>query len=351
MVLVSAVSLLRAAHAPEHSCGSCATDLLDASVSGESLLQQPAHLSKLVVLSRKNMVKAKDLLPLHLLELGVQTFGSEESLNQVVAESNEIHIRYAGVPVSLRIMAGDNAAERLGAETEDGQDYGLDALLDLARKSNQDKINMIDLGANYGVVSIAVSSKYPGLLRAVVVEPIPSTYFFLRWNLWLNRIPDLAVTSFVDASKPAGVLALHRGVMGNLGDSLTMCSSPGWSMNARAIQPTDETPCDCTVSTCTTVPGITTERLFDDFFPLEEVTLLKMDCEGCEAHSLPAIAKWPLRIKRLIGELHMPEEEHINLACLYDRGAYMTKVCKVAQDQYSCCLPLDCFPERMKCKW
>jgi FkbM family methyltransferase len=291
------------------------------------------------------------VLPLELYELCLQTFGSEEACNQVVRESSEIHITYAGVPVTLRILAGDNAAERLGAETEDGQEYGLETLLQLARRKKQEKINMVDMGANYGVVSIATYLKFPGLLRAVVVEPIPSTYFFLRWNLWLNRVPDHSFDSFVDRTKPVGVVALHRGVTENEGDSLQMCSQPGWSMNARATEPTDATPCDCEVMTCTTVPGITTHRLFDDFFKLEDITLLKMDCEGCEVHGLPAIARYPLRIHRLVGELHVPEEEHIDIACLFDSGRYMTKVCRLAEDEWSCCLPLDCFPERAKCKW
>jgi len=370
MVLFSVLTLLDATHAPEHTSQACSNES-DIAVFGRSLLQKSpgsllqkspweqqhlSKLSKLLAVSKLKpglkMVRARDLLPLHLMELGSLTFGSEESLNEVVSASNEIHIQYAGVPISLRIMAGDNAAERFGADGEDGHDYGLETLWELANRSpNQEKITMIDMGANYGVVPIAVYKKFPGLLRAVVTEPMPSTYFFLRWNLWLNGIPDLSDNLFMDASKRAGVLALHRGVTSDVGEKLQMCSSPGWSMNARAVEPTDTIPCDCSVMDCTIVHGVTTDSLFNKFFPQEEITLLKMDCEGCEMHSMRAIAKYPLRVRRLVGELHVPDEDVIDIACLYDSGQYMTKVCKIAEDEWSCCLPLDCVPGRRICKW
>lgn len=143
----------------------------------------------------EDLGKAVDVLPRDLYEIGLQTFGgAKEMLDKVVKESVEIHVNYAGVPLRLRILAKDNAAQRLGGQTEDGKAYGLDTLLSgrgLVRENRENMVNMIDLGGNYGAVTIAVYNKYPGLLRTVVVEPVATTYFFLRWNMFLNKVPSV----------------------------------------------------------------------------------------------------------------------------------------------------------------
>lgn len=117
-------------------------------------------------------------LPEALRTLGVEAFGSAEALDNVLAESQEANISYAGIPLVLRFLAKDNAAWRLGQKSEDGSDYGLNSLLDI-RPSKDDMVNMIDMGGNNGLVTIAVYKKYAGLVRAVVTEPISATYFFM----------------------------------------------------------------------------------------------------------------------------------------------------------------------------
>lgn len=341
--------LLGQAQASEQSCGSdCAS--LDNAAAGEILLQ--AKSERVAMVSKKTSVLAREILPEPLMKLGLKTFGDEAKLNQIVSEAPLIHIKYGGVPVVLRILAKDTAEKRLGADTEDGQDYGLDTLLDVKKNKKGDMMNVIDMGANYGPVVISVFNKFKGKVRAVVVEPIAATYFFLRWNLYLNDVPDLSKDEFARHSKKPGVVALHGAVTDKMGQDLQMCSHPEWSMNARTSIREAEWPCDCNVMSCTMVPSVTTENILDSYFAQEDISLLKMDCEGCEYQSLPAINKHPSKILRLVGELHLPEEHLINIACKYDAGKYMSKVCRIGEAEWSCCLPLDCHNQRRnKCKW
>jgi len=282
-------------------------------------------------------------------------FGSSEALEKVVADSVEVNITYAGIPVLLRMLGKDDAAKRMGGGNEDGQEYGLQDVINDSDPTA--KINMIDMGGNYGAVSIAVFKKFRGKVRAVVLEPVPHTYFFLRWNLWQNGVPDLDKDTFVRNVGETAVIALHRGVTEASGDVLSMCASDDASMNARSTTDakaqgaTDA--CDCSVMQCNQTPGISTLELLDEYFPNQEITLLKMDCEGCEYHALPALSKMKnsSRVRRLVGELHLPEERLIDVACKYDNGVYMTKVCRVAHDSWQANLQLDCHPGRKVCKW
>lgn len=306
--------------------------------------------------------RSSDLLLSEALGLlGIETFGSKDALDKIIDESQLVNISYAGVPLSLRFLAKDNAAWRLGQKLEDGSDYGLDSLLEM-RHSDKDMVNMIDMGANNGLVTIAVYNKYPGLVRAVITEPVPATYFFMRWNMFLNKVPYLEKKEFARDSKKPGVAALHAGVTKKAKD-LHMCSHPEWSMNAfdqSQGTPSDfggqkfihkgEGSCDCGEGfTCTVVPGISANNIFDDYFGEETVTLLKMDCEGCEYYALPALMERPDRLKRLVGELHMPEEQFIDMSCKYDSGKYMTKVCKTGEAEWKSSLSLDCGKERQVC--
>lgn len=308
---------------------------------GDCLLQRHGQVAKMGI--------ARQELPDHLFEMGKQVFKDEEGLNKIVAEATKVTKLFAGVQIELYIRGNDNAAQRLGEKTEDGGEYGLETLLD-ARHDENGMVNMIDMGGNYGAVTIAVFKKFPGLVRTVVVEPVAPTYFFLRWNLWLNKVPDVTKEEFMKEPKKPGVVAVFGGATEERHKDLLMCAHPEWSMNAHFVEKFDAGwGCDCSIMSCTTVPGITTESLFD-FFGKDAVTLMKMDCEGCEFQALPGLAKDPTRVKRLVGELHVPEEHLIDTACLFDNGRFMTKVCKTAEDTWASSLPLECNQQRKLCR-
>lgn len=265
-------------------------------------------------------------LPKPLVELGLKLFGSREALNDLVLTSQVVNFTYANVMLTMRMVQGDNADARLGGEG--GIGYGLDTLRDIQPDGI---INMLDLGGNLGATVIAVLRQYSGLVRAIVVEPVPTTYFFLRWNLWLNDVVDISDGDLMASPPRSGVAVLHAGVGATEGTSLTVCALNGNSMNAFILP--SHIPCECGVdAVCTEVPTATMEHLLNLFGP-GNITLLKADCEGCEMAGFPALSHLPRgRIRRLVGELHMPTKSVIDVACAYDSGRFLTAMCAFSPD-------------------
>jgi len=266
-------------------------------------------------------------LPEFLQTLGVQLFGSQQALNDILNQSHAVSFSYANVPMTARMMRGDNAETRLGAEG--GVGYGLDTLRSL---QPQGPINMIDLGGNLGSTVIAVTKLYSGEVHALVVEPVPTTYFFLRWNLFLNQVSDLSdVQDTTALSTTPGVRVLHAGVDTREGSSLTVCSKIGNSMNSFILP--SHIPCNCGVDAiCSDVPTVSMQALLNHF-GTDSITLLKADCEGCEMKGFPELLSLPPgRIRRLAGELHVPTKSVVDIACTYDSGRYLTAFCALSAD-------------------
>jgi FkbM family methyltransferase len=276
-------------------------------------------------------------LPNELVTLGIELLGSQEALDSLVANSRWVNVTYGGVNVLTRMFFGQQG----NTTFMDWPDsYGVDSLHELQEKSNSKYINMLDIGGNHGVISIAAYLRYPARLRAVMVEPIPSTYFVLRWNMWLNGVPALDEAAFKEGTK-TGILALNRAVSNDNQKGIDMCYWPPHTQTA--------TICDCQDKRnknqflpgeqCMHVGGVTTRSLVG-YFGLDPITMLKVDCEGCEYVSMPVIAQVgqesPLRITRLAGELHWPTRDLEDVACKYELGKFFIRHC----DQGD--LPLDC---------
>lgn len=327
-VLVVASLLLGAAVAAiansdfEESCSSSAP--LEGTKSRSCLIQRELQRKDVVQAAASDLAKPDVELPEDLRKLGIELFGSEGALNKVVADSKEIKASVFDVNLTLRIKKGDNAIARLPDEGKTDE-YGIKEILDEG-PTPHGMINMIDMGANYGVVPIALFHTYPKYVRAVISEPIPHTYFFLRWNMKLNNVPELTKEEVKKTGKDRspGVLALHRGVAEDDKD-MHFCWSKDNSMNAMM--------CDCKKppfpSECLTVKTISTGSLLD-LFGQTGVDFLKMDCEGCELHSLPALDKLESKsklIRRLVGELHEVPPEIEDIACKFNHHTWMTKVC------------------------
>lgn len=310
---------------------------------GHSLLQTRAGS---VVASSPGKGKAKDLLPSDLLELGIALMGSEESVDELVVNSRFENVTYAGVPMLLRMVNGD-----LGNYTlwDEGHAlYGLDSLEELLDKPHEKQgINMIDLGGNYGAVSIAAFKKYPTRLRGITVEPIPTTYFFMRWNMALNNVPALTESDFMKGNK-SGLLTLNHAVVSNKRDAIEVCYTPPYTMMAQV--------CSCQDPTwpgkqCKQVKGITTRGLFN-LFGADPVAIVKIDCEGCEFSSLPALMEIvkedPHRVRRLVGELHFPTPDLEEAACQFDSGQFFVRLCRTEQNPVQP-MPLTCGAAPIPC--
>lgn len=325
---------------------------------GQALLQVQAYSpTRTVVPGLSNAATtpeqgiARDILPEELRQLGVDLLGSEAKLDELVFNSRLEHIEYVGIHLLLRMVNGDYSNSTLVDEGSSNHLYGLDRLKEVHdRHPKQSGINMIDIGSNYGAVSIAAFKMYPRMLRAVAVEPIPSTFFFLRWNMWLNGVPALEVH---DVQKPqlgkTGILAFNRGVVANTGDLVDFCYTPPLTMNALMCSCLDPNQQDSAQHR--QVPGVTVRSLVD-LFGSSPITLAKLDCEGCEFSSLPAvrdiIAEAPDRIRRLVGELHYPNRDVEDVACRFDQGRFFVRLCATRQSAAEG-MPLSCGEQPVAC--
>mmetsp|Transcript_42754 Transcript_42754/g.78106 ORF Transcript_42754/g.78106 Transcript_42754/m.78106 type:complete len:369 (-) Transcript_42754:124-1230(-) len=269
---------------------------------------------------------ARAALPKHLYRLGLKLLRTEEILDAVVANTREETSLYAWEAVTFRIPIGD--------QVDSGDNYGLDSL-GSEKLSESGMMNMLDIGGNLGRVTIAAFKQAPQKMRIVVVEPVPVTHFLLTWNLWLNGIPMLSLEEFKSSPKRAGVLALNNAITGVDGESVRLCDNPPQqSMKART--------CDCSAQDeefggkiC--VVGQTMDY-FLNIFSSQTIDLLKMDCEGCEFHALPALTKYVetsgQRIVRFTGELHEQGKKIEDLVCQFDGGRGFWHVCFMKDGQF-----------------
>lgn len=289
-----------------------------------SLIQRLAGRQNTAVASSPGF--SQRALPTELVELGNRIFGNQSALDDVMAQSSCSPMSYADVKMQICIAGGDDAKGRLPGENGDG--YGLDTL-SASQSGPGGLINVVDMGGNYGVVTIAIVRKYPGRVRAVVAEPVPATYFFLRWNMHLNGVTVLDEDTFIANEGQPVVAALHKGVSGAGETSLRICSPPWSTMNAY-LSP-DPVGCTCNEAgtICNEVESIAADRMLNMVGP-EDISLLKLDCEGCEKDSLPVIASgtYAGRIKRLVGELHNPDPPLVELACQFHKGEFLTAFCR-----------------------
>jgi len=298
----------------------------------QCLMQKQHHVSR----SHPLAPNLHELLPEPVLALAWRLFEKEERIIELVENSVLLNITYSGVKMSLRMNQEDDATHRLGEEGMYGMDYDLDTLDEL-RNVSKDMLNMLDVGGNLGVVSIAAYKKYAKHLRIITIEPSPQTFFFLNWNLHINGVPEIDMSSVekqkttlingVHSASP-GVLALNRGITDAVdGEDLHFCDDPRSSMNNKV--------CDCKQGEehCLVVPSVSVDSLAS-MFGTEPIALVKMDCEGCEFKILPALVKSKVskRVMRLAGELHLPDSNIEELACRWEKGRLMSK-CQRSEEE------------------
>mmetsp|Transcript_81447 Transcript_81447/g.148727 ORF Transcript_81447/g.148727 Transcript_81447/m.148727 type:complete len:361 (-) Transcript_81447:108-1190(-) len=260
---------------------------------------------------------AKSTLPPELYQKGLIIMGNEQLLDVVVANTATAKIPYGGVDMSCRMVNGD------GVDADDV--YGVDSLEQIPDKNGM--INMLDIGGNYGRVSMAAFKSNPQKMRIIAVEPAPSTFFLLKWNLFINSVPDLTWEEFSSGTKP-GVYVLQNGIGSVEGETKGLCYKPPYTMMSRM--------CDCAQaptdgSQCSPMIGRTIESLFDMFGAEQPLSFVKMDCEGCEINAMPAIAKLAnttaRKIGRFGGELHAKSNELEDMACKFQNGKWLVHVC------------------------
>lgn len=287
------------------------------------LSQQHKSQTQMQTKSAPTVGTARSLLPPNLFDLGLRLLQSEQVLDSFVAASVITSQPYAGETMILRMLAGNEVIER--------DAYGIDSLSPdiMAPNGPNQMMHMLDIGGNYGRVSIAAFKHHQNKMRIIVVEPVASTYFLLRWNLWLNSIPELTLEEFESTPGRAGVVALNNGIADVDGKVTDLCYTPPNTMAARI--------CNCSngysktlKEQCHHIIGLSTASLLQKFGDAP-IDLLKMDCEGCELDVIPDLIKLTttsrLRIERFAGELHAVPNELEDFVCKFQQGQWFVHIC------------------------
>jgi len=265
--------------------------------------------------------RASSVLPAHLHALGLQLLKTEEFLNAFVANSIVVTKPYAGVDVTLR-MVDRNEYSIIEDDT-----YGIDSLV-ASTSGPEGMMNMLDIGGNYGRVSIAAFKRHQSQMRIIVAEPLASTFFLLKWNLWLNNVTELTLEELQASPHRPGVVALNNGISDVEGKVTDLCYRPPVTNWVKV--------CNCShvasdpTTQCHHIIGRTATSLVQ-MFGNAPMTLVKMACEGCEVHVLPELSALTktsgLRIERFAGELHGVPNELEQFACDFQQGQWFQHVC------------------------
>jgi len=236
-------------------------------------------------------------LPKHLRKLGQELFGSEDFTKELLQKADAVQLVCStGVPLLLVAHAGDDTLGRLSSEMKTDR-YSVRSVQDSSKEQNV----IIDIGSNIGDVSILASKLHPRS-KVLTFEPVPTTFFWLRLNLWLNSVLELDEEHIhVGLEHPGGVLALHSALTLG-GGQVEVKYTNSKSQNA-AVGTDSELTADWSSDMVRSV-------VLPDFLQhhrIEKVALFKIDCEGCEFEVIPQMHAWlkdKKRVRRIVGEIH-----------------------------------------------
>lgn len=182
--------------------------------------------------------------------------------------------------------------------------YNLD---DLPRSSSTSRQWAVDVGANLGIVTLQLLKSDP-FLNVLAIEPSPSVFRYLLWNLRANNVADRCIALNVGISNKQETAILFEPLMNPIQASLLHRSVTNVVHAAPRIQ----------------VPVMTFEQaLGAASLSFSDVGLVKVDCEGCEWSILDAAAFWRDidRFKiALVSEIH-----HFNGVAENPRWTEMTQ--------------------------
>ena len=263
------------------------------------------------------------VVPPEVFALGVSLLGGHTGLHDVLGST---------VRTSFASKHFGNIS--LFAPANDSETWCDSVSYDFEAAENASAI-AIDLGANIGDSTIQMWRR--GLRVIAAFEPMPLTYFYLRWNLAANGIPLLSEEAFIERANgrgdEAGVLALHAGATK---DGRTLMMKTGTQTKSSAaideLSNGNGLPCDGLVRCMmpSLVPphasplGPSSPPTASNRQPVQAVAtrsvaamlanasaagiihVLKVDCEGCEYEVLPDMYAYGMLggVRRIVGEVH-----------------------------------------------
>jgi FkbM family methyltransferase len=189
--------------------------------------------------------------------------------------SKPVSLKIKGIQIILVQNKNDDSVQKLKSEFLNGSDgYGF------SRIGTSNYGSMIDIGANIGCISIYIAKVYPNW-RIISFEPAPVTYFYFKYNMFLNNITT--ITGLSGRNESGGIHAInsavgtHKAIMeftySDYNSQLATFSDVidgvnGWhKVNITVVSISNIIAC----------------------YSLDVIDFFKIDCEGCEFEVIPSI--------------------------------------------------------------
>eukprot|EP00928_Gymnodinium_smaydae_P023105 TRINITY_DN19191_c0_g1_i1.p1 TRINITY_DN19191_c0_g1~~TRINITY_DN19191_c0_g1_i1.p1 ORF type:complete len:328 (-),score=25.85 TRINITY_DN19191_c0_g1_i1:33-1016(-) len=270
---------------------------------GEGLVDEHRLSSKLLRAEAHADVAA---LPDELRAVGLKLFGTKAALHNVLRRTSpprRMRLHFPGVgQVSLHIVCDVNVKWKDLVLDTQGDEYRLQDLSSGPRL-------LVDIGANIGTQSVLAASLQRGV-RVLAFEPVPTSYFYFLWNLYLNHIPLLSAMDLADSTKH-GVVPLHRAVTAD-GRTVRMVWHGGGSTEVAMMQLGTFSRRMPSSGQSALVRSVKLR----DFLARHGVTSideLKIDCEGCEFENFLAMSDLVCmrsNVSYVSGEMHHRTKFH-----------------------------------------
>ena len=257
-------------------------------------------------------------IPLPLLRLGLKLFDNNETmLNDVINNMEEPQdVKIEDQILSLVQYKGDTSIGKLKGEFTNNDNYGL------YRLDNVVNGTFIDIGANLGAISIFVAKKYyTKNLSVICFEPIPVTYFLLRYNMHLNHIyhHQNHTEHFNISTRTGPGMYAFNNAFGSSFATVNFVSSKKLSQfSAFSDKSVDDLNKENGLEWVSHKIVVVPLSFIESNFNINTIDFLKLDCEGCEFDlivSLEDFFKSKDRLKYLGAEIHLslmwPNEETI----------------------------------------
>jgi FkbM family methyltransferase len=169
---------------------------------------------------------------------------------------------------------------------------------DILKNPDIDDGIILDIGSNIGTQAI-MAAKFHHRSQVIAMEPLPTTYFYLLWNMHLNGVRALD-ESEISKDGPSGILALNTAATWD-GRTVRISIPNGYDSEQVAVNLLQKRRIHVDVQS-TTLPSLLSK------YQIHTIKLFKIDCEGCEHEVLPSIADRYIcdrkRFQRIEGELH-----------------------------------------------
>lgn len=165
---------------------------------------------------------------------------------------------------------------------------------------------VIDVGAHIGIIALAIARDFPDT-KVVAIEAVPANADIIQMSADLNSLTDRIFVESAAATKPGveSAAITYNYVSVGIKDGTMPTIDEPYVRDCRYIGNIFEYPEGEQEATTVKVPAMSLSSIMAKY-GMDEVDLVKIDCEGCEYAFLTDPAK--AKVKRIIGEFHRGAE-------------------------------------------